>query len=134
MIWWVNDELYRLDVDEMRKNLSGESDDAPVDYLAWLIEQAERGDITPLRIHFPRLRKFLHLPKRKRGESFPRVKFNPVRGAADDVKRIRALWMKHYKRKRRPTNDLVTAEQIAGDRWKVDVEAVINKMKKASAK
>jgi hypothetical protein len=134
MIAWVNDELFQLDVEKMRKDLSGENALAGDSYMDWLIDQAEHGDIEPLRRHFPRLAPYLHLPKRKRGQRFLRDQSNPVRGAVNDVTRIRAIWKKHFGRKTRPKTDLVSAEQIAADRWEVDVDTVINRMKKSPLK
>lgn len=62
------------------------------DYL-FEIDEAERGNIEPLRRRFPLLAKYLHLPKRKRGQRFPKVPavlerfgFNPVQAAVDDVR------------------------------------------------
>jgi hypothetical protein len=95
------------------------------------IEQADRGNIGPLRLLFPDLAKFLCPPKQKRGQRFPRNKeSDPVAGAAIDAKEIRTLWKFFYGKRNRPRNDPVTAEQIAADRWGVDVEAVIARLKK----
>jgi hypothetical protein len=124
MTWWVCDELNRIDVEEMRKNLSGENAIDPANYLAWAIEQADSNrNMTPLRLHLPHLARFLHLPNRQ-GKRLPSRHYNPVTGAAADVKRIRKLWKRCYGRFKRTTDP--TAEQIAADRWEAEIEAVIN--------
>jgi len=74
---------------------------------------ADCGDIQPLREAFPRLAKFLHLPKLHRGETFRR-KQRKQRDIALDTdennrlyvarvmtKRIQLLWLKYYCKKNR---------------------------------
>jgi uncharacterized coiled-coil protein SlyX len=61
--------------------------------------------------------------------------------AARDVGLIRKIWKDHkeyldrkFKRSKTSTGNItVTAEQIAADRWHVDVEAVYNRLKKPKA-
>jgi hypothetical protein len=135
MIWWVNGELDQMIVEKMRKDLSGENALTPLEFRSWAIEQAKRGNIYPLRDVYPDLAPFLHPPKLKRGQRFQNdVGYHPVQEAAKDVKRIRALWQKHYGRKNRPIGDPLAAERIAAARHEIPVEAVVSKMKKSSGK
>jgi hypothetical protein len=134
---WVNRELNRLPDELERWRASDEYktglDERSKRYDAWLadhgpeIESAEAGNIEPLRAALPHLAKFLHPPKRRQGErSFPKFKDTlRVSAACDDVDRIRALWKQHYGRKNRHAEDGPSAEEIAAERWEVDVEAVI---------
>lgn len=147
LIDWKNRELDHLETVrgyflEAGNGLELEGDQDPL-HIWWLeqqsikqaIEQADNGDIRPLRQALPHLARFLHLSKRKRGQRYPKAKEgDPVREATLDVRLIRHLWKKHYKKINRPKNDRVTAEQIAADRWKVDVEVVIGRLKKTARK
>lgn len=133
MTSWVNDELNRLDAKELQTNLSGENALSPMNYLAWAIEQADYGrNLEPLRHAFPQLARFLCLPKRKRGSRLPRRGYNPLKGATNDVRRIRDLWKRRYGKIKRTTAP--SAESIAADRWEVDVEAVVQAMKKVTTR
>ena len=131
MIEWVNIEL-----DRKRKPLGGWAEGLlgfdPDHVKKKAIEQADKGNMEPLRKLFPGLARFLHRPKQERGKRFPRNKEgDPVTAAASDVKTIRKLWKTHYGKRNRPKNDSVTAEQIAADRHGVvDVEEVIARLKK----
>ena len=117
MTWWVNDELNAIDVQELRKDIKGENAPDPSNYIAWAMVQADADiSIEPLRQAFPELARFLQLPKRGDGKRGEQRGYNPVKGAARDVKRIRALWRKHYGNKRRKRGDL-SAEDIAAARW-----------------
>jgi hypothetical protein len=146
LIEWTNGELDHFETVrgyflEAGNGFELEEDKDPF-HIWWLkeqaieqaIEQADNGDIKPLRLAFPHLARFLHLSKRKRGQRYPKAKEDPVREATHHVRIIRHFWKKHYKKMNRPKNDRVTAEQIAADRWEVDVEAVIGRLKKTSPK
>jgi hypothetical protein len=88
MTSWVNDELNKMDAEELRTNLSGENTASPMNHLDWAIEQADHGrNIEPLRHAFPQLARFLYLPKRKHGSRLPRRGYNPLKGATNDVRR-----------------------------------------------
>jgi hypothetical protein len=92
----------------------------------WAIDQAEHGNIEPLRRHYPHLADYLHLPKRKRGYRFhPKPLVDFVQTAANDVPRIHALWAKHYKKKKRRRGQM-SAEEFAALLWDVDVNDVRN--------
>jgi hypothetical protein len=137
MTEWVNDKIDQLETMSNRFLRYGEtvleSDERHVK--AQAIEQADRGNIEPLQRLLPEYARFLCRPKLKRGKRFPKDGNNdPVARAVDDVTLIRALWKQHYGKKNRPKNDPITAEQIAADRWKVDVEAVVSRLKKAPPK
>jgi hypothetical protein len=137
MVAWVNWELDYTPVEFPKP--SPEADEF---YRAWRkaygpeIEHAEHGNIEPLRQRLPDLAKFLHLPKRGRGKRFPKMRDenDRVQRAAYDVRTIRDLWEKHYGKKRRCKNDGPSAEEIAADRYEVDVEDVIKRLKKSPAK
>jgi hypothetical protein len=132
---WVNNELDRLET--IRKNFLNYGEENLEGDAGWLEYKAvekfeENGDIEPLQLMFPNLAELLSRvrPKRKRGEPIKDKMIGPVMEAAIDVKNIRALWKKHFRKVNRPQGDLVTAEQIAADRRKVTVPAVKNKMRK----
>jgi hypothetical protein len=130
MIKWVNIEL-----DRKRKPPRGWAEGLLMfdpDYVKGkAIEQADKGNMEPLRKLLPGLARFLHPPKQERGKRFPRNKEGDrVTKAAADVITTRKIWKAAYGKKNRPKNDPVTAEQIAADRWKVDIEKVIARLKK----
>jgi hypothetical protein len=134
MIKWV-----KIELDRTRKPPGGWAeglrmfDPEHVKFRA--IEQAEKGNMEPLRRLLPGLARFLHRPKQKRGKRFPKDKEgDPVTAAASDVKTIRKLWKTHYGKMNRPKNDPITAEQIAADRHGVDVEEVVSRLKKIRLK
>jgi hypothetical protein len=134
---WVNDQLDQIEIVSERFSRYGETvlseDDKYL--IEQAIEQADKGDIEPLRRLFPHLARFMCRPPRERGKRFPKnTEDDPVRRAAADVKLIRALWAKHYGKKNRPPNDRVTAVQIAADRWGVNDVTLTNRMNKASTK
>jgi len=120
---WVNDKLNRMIF---------ETEDPPVEGIySYEIEQAEQGDIEPLRLRYPHLARFLHLPKLGRGKHRLRRDshaMHPVDAAADDVERILKLWKQHYDKRNRKTDP--TAAQIAAARHKVDVRSVASKWRK----
>jgi hypothetical protein len=111
------------------------------------IAAAEHGDIEPLREKYPHLAPYLFTPKRKRGARFFRpddpwwrddnpflaygraITVSPVQCAVDDVRRIRALWRKAYSRFKRASS-LISAEEIAANRWGVNVEEIFAAQKK----
>jgi hypothetical protein len=135
MICWVNEELDQMTWEEMRKDLSGENGLPPLEHERWAIEQARRGNIYPLRQIHPDLAPFLHPPKLKRGQRFPKdVGYRPLQAGVKDVKRIRALWNKNYGKKNRPKNHPLIAEMIAAARHEIGVNALISKMKKSPGK
>jgi hypothetical protein len=135
---WVNEKLNAGYADEGGSHVE----------FMWIMDDdarriyaAEHGDIEPLKQKYPHLAPYLCLPKRKRGVRFFKPEHpwwqydNPflalghalqaedkVQCALDDVKRIRAIWRKEYGRYNR--SDLISAEQIAANRWGVDVEDI----------
>jgi hypothetical protein len=135
MVLWLNlelDQMAMVETQQRQKNFDEKECRAWIAEYGPEIDQAEHGNIEPLRKQLPALAKFLHLPKRKRGQRFQKLRIRPdlVRLAVDDVKRIRALWLKHYGKKNRHADDGLSAEQIAADRWDgVRVSDVINRMK-----
>lgn len=87
------------------------------------LKEAKRGNIEPLRDVYPDLVPFLHPPKRRRGQRFPKAKPYRLQCAVADVSRIRDLWRRHFGRVKR-RHDELSAEEIAAERHKVDVEKV----------
>lgn len=73
----------------------------------WEVEEAEHGNIEPLRDRLkafnPRVAKFINLPilKEERGKKWPKVRWdaNKRLAAVEDVRRIRAIWKQHYQKK-----------------------------------
>lgn len=121
MTRWVNHELNLMDVQELRKDIKGENALDPSNRIAWAMEQADAHiSIEPLRQAFPELARFLQLPKRAHGKRGAQRGYNHVKGVARDVKRIRALWRKHYGNKRRTRDMKPTAEEIAVARWRIE--------------
>jgi hypothetical protein len=98
------------------------------------LEAASAGDMTLLEIDYPELAKRFSTPA-KRG----RPRDDKVWEAARDVGSIRQIWKQHkkllvgkFRRLHFHRNDAieVTAEQIAAERWSVDVDAVRNRLHK----
>jgi hypothetical protein len=94
---------------------------------------AERGNLEPLRekaielFGTPLVARFINLPKLSgRGRHWrprPEKKISHAHWAALDVRRIRALWVKHHGKKNR-IGQQPTAEQIAAERWDLTVEQI----------
>ena len=94
-------------------------------------EQAEQGNLEPLRKQYPELVQFLNRPRRKRGQRFKkkpptdhlRALHCRLEEARSELPRIRAFWKKHYGKTNRPKGQL-TAEEIVAERWDLDEEEV----------
>ncbi len=97
------------------------------------LEAASAGDMTLFEIDYPELAKRFPTPA-KRG----RARDDKVWEAARDVGLIRHFWKQHkrfldgkFKHSQHRTGTItVEAEQIAADRWSVDVDAVRNRLHK----
>lgn len=89
------------------------------------LKEAKQGNIKPLRNAYPHLAPFLHPPKRRRGQRLPKAKPRALAHAVTDVSSIRDLWRRHFRRVKRRRGEL-SAEEIAAERWKVDVDAVLS--------
>ena len=94
------------------------------------LQQAEQGNLEPLRKQYPRLARFINLPRLKRGEHFkkkpPTDHLAPhcrLEEALFELPRVRAFWKKHYRKTNRPKGQL-TAEEIVAERWDLDEEEV----------
>lgn len=139
MIKWVNLELDRNFWRRLKKwNRLAHSPDNVKEVGDWFadlgpqVEQANRGNVEPLRKALPKYAKFIKPPKLGRGQRFPKIRdANLVTAAVEDVKRIRALWKKHYKKQNRHAADGPSAEEIAADRWEVDIEALKERLKRS---
>jgi|SRR5450759_3170077 hypothetical protein len=100
------------------------------DHAAWLaaygpeIEQADYGDIKPLRKRLPHLARFLFLPDKKKKLQ----KNDPVATAVWAVPRIRIIWQKEYGRKNR-TRDQVSAVTIAALWMNVSEDEILKRIK-----
>jgi hypothetical protein len=96
----------------------------------WALQQAEQRNLEPLRKQYPRLARFINLPRLKPGEHFkkkpPTDHLTPhcrLKEALFELPRVRALWKKHYGKTNRPKGQL-TAEEIVAERWDLDEEEV----------
>jgi hypothetical protein len=107
----------------------------------WHIDQAiaaaEHGDPEPLRRLLkridPRLERYIHLPKLKRGEHFNKIPVvdenapcRRLQGALRELPRIKAIWKEHYGKTNRQDGQL-RATEIAANRWRLTEDEVINK-------
>lgn len=108
------------------------------------IGAAERGDIRPLRRRYPQVARFLHLPKRKRGQRYLEAdktkKWNKVLNdphdarlalAVMDVRHIRTIWQKHFqgKKNRSAHAGEKSAEWFAAERWGLTEDEIAAAMK-----
>ena len=94
------------------------------------LEQADKGDVEPLRRKYPDLAKFIHPPKRKRGQR----DFQPNDGlqvGIQIVRRIRKLWRENYGTDRRKVGQ-VTAIELAAEYCGVDHGQLLRRDKKGS--
>lgn len=100
------------------------------------IQSARNGDIEPLRKRLPHIAEFIHRPKRKRGQRFPKrtVDFDKAKAAALLVPQIRALWLQNYGKRNRPASRGPSAEEIAARYFGAEVEDVVRALKKLPAK
>jgi hypothetical protein len=94
------------------------------------LQEAEQGNLEPLRKQYPRLARFINRPPLKRGEHFkkkpPTDHLAPhcrLEEALFELPRVRAFWKKHYGKTNRPKGQL-TAEEIVAERWDLDEEEV----------
>jgi hypothetical protein len=97
------------------------------------IEEAEHGDIEPLREKFPHLARFLHLPVRPDKKNWPMQ--NEARSARDKsaemiMREIKAIWKdkKYYGRVHRPRGD-VTAAEIAAEILNTKANLILKRQK-----
>jgi hypothetical protein len=91
------------------------------------VEAAWRGDIGPLQRRFPLLKDFLVAPPKRKRMRLPKTDL--VQFAANDEKRIRALWQAKLGRKNRLKDDPISARGIAARRWGVDEEDIARRLK-----
>jgi len=94
------------------------------------LQQAEQGNLEPLRKLHPGLARFINKPLLKRGEHFgKKLSDDPValrcrlEEALAELPRVRAIWKKHYGKTNRQGGQL-TAEEIVAARWGLDEEEV----------
>jgi hypothetical protein len=94
------------------------------------LQQAEQGNLEPLRKRNPRLARFINLPPLKRGEHFkkkpPTDHLAPhcrLEEALFELKCVHALWKKHYGKTNRPQGQL-RAEEIVAERRGLDADEV----------
>jgi hypothetical protein len=122
--------LSRLDDDEKARRKAAGLVKTQEWKLELALQQAEQGNIEPLRKLNPRLTRFINLPRLKKpGEHFkkkPPDHLAPhcrLEEALFELPRVRAFWKKHYGKTNRPKGQL-TAEEIVAERWGLDVEEV----------
>jgi hypothetical protein len=97
-------------------------------------EQAEQGNLEPLRKQYPELVQFLNRPRRKRGQRFKkkpptdhlRALHCRLEEALSELPLIRDFWKKHYGKTNRPAGQL-TAEEIVAERWNLNLAEVNRK-------
>ena len=94
------------------------------------LQQAEQGNLEPLRKQYPGLARFINRPRLKRGEHFkkkpPTDHLTPhdrLKEALFELPRVRAFWKKHYGKTNRPQGQL-TAEEIVAERWGLAEEEI----------
>src|SRR5208337_5059641 len=97
MIEWVIRELdliFDTELKELKRGKQQRDEEKLQRLLAWAktdglaIAAAKHGNIEPLRKKYPRLAKFLFLPKGTRSPKPPKDAFSPaIAVAADDVRR-----------------------------------------------
>jgi hypothetical protein len=56
---------------------------------------------------------------------------DPMWEAVWDEKEIKQIWLKHFGHKNRPANDMIRAERIAAERWKVNPAKLVDWVRKA---
>jgi hypothetical protein len=120
----LNERLGRLDDDEKARR----KDRGLAKTREWqeelTLQEAEQGNLEPLRKQYPRLARFINLPKlSKPGKHFkkkpPTDRLTPhdrLKEALFELPRVRAFWKKHYGKTNRPQGQL-TAEEIVAERW-----------------
>jgi hypothetical protein len=91
------------------------------------------GDDSPRLPLLPSIeqRRRRKLPTGRTGRPKTEKHGDPMWEALWDVELIQQIWLEHFGHWYRPKNDKVRAEQIAADRWDVDVDMVCNWVKKA---
>lgn len=123
MVAWVNDQLDRL-LDTVAAEL--QSPETVQAYEAYNDAENSRLDEVRKLLRRPNLTLAELEPKRGRGR--PKLsavdRLTPVAMASQDVPRIRAIWRKHYGRQNRKVSP--RAEEIAAERWEVEVEALLS--------
>jgi hypothetical protein len=124
MIAWVGAQLDALVAEAAKNNSFGPGELSK--YLALLA--AWHGNMQPLHAFYPHLAPFLQAPKRGRGKYLRRRNFAVERAAAE-VKIIRALWQRHYRKKNRRADDGPSAVEIAAERWGVGIAEVEKALK-----
>jgi hypothetical protein len=98
------------------------------------LEQAEQGNLEPLRKQYPGHAQFINRPRRKRGQRFKkkpppdhlRALHCRLEEALSELPLIRDFWKKHYGKTNRPEGQL-TAEEIVAERWNLNLAEVSRK-------
>jgi hypothetical protein len=114
---WVNHELDLILETEFERNQRVNRGDG---WLNLCKVRARYGDYEPLRQRLPDFAEFLNPPKGTKHIHSPKppsAVLDPVREAAKDVRRIRAIWQQHYGKKNRSAEEGPSAVQIAAERW-----------------
>jgi hypothetical protein len=125
---WVNERLDELDEAKFNEGCNNSEEfRAFVGTWGSEIDAADRGNIEPLRKRLPQIARFLTAPPPRTKKK--RQMLSPAEAAALNVKRIRDLWKKNYKRKNRRRDDGPSAIEIAALRSEVSVEKVERRLK-----
>jgi hypothetical protein len=123
----LSELLGRLDGDEKARRkdrgLAKEQEESA-------LQEAEQGNVEPLRKQHPSLARFINRPRLKRGKHFkkkpPTDRLTPhdrLKEALFELPRVRAFWKKHYGKTNRPQGQL-TAEEIVAERWGLAEEEI----------
>ena len=88
---------------------------------AWVAFQ--QGNPAPMRELHPHLAEIINLPKKQRGQHM-RSEAQTKEFVLDLVKRVKALWRKHYGRRKRGRDDGITANGIVASFMNIDEEQV----------
>jgi hypothetical protein len=118
---WVLLKLDEADIETYRRNIKNVDRAFWTNHFAALrpqIAAAEHGDVGPLRKKFPLIARFINLPTLEDGKHWKsRKKFSRADAAAQDVRRIRAIWQQNFDGKKNRKDLQPTAKDIALERW-----------------
>lgn len=125
MLRWLREQLWHQDCAVMTAALNPPYDalrtkTAPFERLSWELDEAELGNVGPLRAALvklagdARIERFIHRPKLPRGKKWPRRRASMMQETIDTARRIRKIWDEHYgPGQRRASDGWTTAEFTA---------------------
>ena len=139
MVAWVNEHLTVRKAERMNEMIAEVGDQwkldpetglATITYykLEDMFDEAETGNMEPLRKAYPKLAKYLNPRQRGKGD-YPRPPNLKAERAAEDVHFIRELWRREFGKWKRARNNPPFAEDIAAAFHKVHVDSVKSRLK-----